>query len=227
MEQDSMSKDKKIENDNLGNPKLGKKARNHERDMKRLETKAKRDEHLKKEKNTNRLIFFVTISIVIVLISVTAGIKYEATTLSSVKSYTKLGRKHVPGTVKYAQTPPVGGNHAQEWLNCGIYTQPVPNENAVHSMEHSAVWVTYDPKIITGTKLVTLQKEMLIRYGVLSPYPGISTPIVATAWGKQIALTKVDDPKLIEFIQLYAGSLKAPEPRGECSGGLNAPGRIA
>ncbi|HZW41021.1 MAG TPA: DUF3105 domain-containing protein, partial [Agromyces sp.] len=48
---------------------------------------------------------------------------------------------HVEGTVDYPQTPPTGGEHNQVWLNCGVYEQPVPNENAVHSMEHGALWV--------------------------------------------------------------------------------------
>jgi Protein of unknown function (DUF3105) len=53
----------------------------------------------------------------------------------------------VTGPVTYAQNPPVGGPHDLVWLNCGIYTAPVRNENAVHSLEHGAVWVTYQPSL--------------------------------------------------------------------------------
>ena len=60
----------------------------------------------------------------------------------------KLGRNHVKGTVKYPVNPPVGGNHNQAWMTCDgtVYTKPIANENAVHSMEHGAVWVTYNTK---------------------------------------------------------------------------------
>ncbi|HET9972943.1 MAG TPA: DUF3105 domain-containing protein [Streptosporangiaceae bacterium] len=32
-------------------------------------------------------------------------------------------------------------------MNCGIYDQPVPNERAVHNMEHGAIWITYQPSL--------------------------------------------------------------------------------
>src|SRR5579859_159302 len=63
--------------------------------------------------------------------------------INGIVTSTNLGRGHVTGPVKYAQVPPVGGNHAAVWQNCGIYSQPIANENAVHSMEHGAVWITY------------------------------------------------------------------------------------
>ena len=59
---------------------------------------------------------------------------------------------HVEGAVDYAQTPPAGGDHNAIWLNCGIYDQPVPNENAVHALEHGAVWVTYDAAAVSGER---------------------------------------------------------------------------
>jgi hypothetical protein len=55
--------------------------------------------------------------------------------------------EHVEGTVDYPQNPPAGGPHNQYWLNCGVYTEEQTNENAVHSLEHGAIWVTYDPSL--------------------------------------------------------------------------------
>ncbi len=65
---------------------------------------------------------------------------------------------HVEGAVDYAQTPPVGGDHNAVWLNCGIYDQPVPDENAVHALEHGAVWVTYDAAAVSGDELDDAQE---------------------------------------------------------------------
>ncbi|WP_194922430.1 DUF3105 domain-containing protein, partial [Catenulispora rubra] len=59
--------------------------------------------------------------------------------IAGVKSFSGLSRNHVTTPVTYPQTPPVGGDHAPVWLNCGVYTAPVANENAVHAMEHGAV----------------------------------------------------------------------------------------
>src|SRR5207248_375053 len=64
---------------------------------------------------------------------------------AGVQSYAVTSRLHVRTPVSYAQNPPVGGNHAALWQNCGFYSSPVANENAVHSLEHGAVWITYRP----------------------------------------------------------------------------------
>lgn len=87
-----------------------------------------------------------------------------------VQTFSNLSRNHVSGKVNYPQTPPVGGNHNAVWLNCGIYTSPVANENAVHSMEHGAVWITYQPTL-SAADVTTLQHAVAGKsYVVLSPY---------------------------------------------------------
>src|SRR5215475_12613712 len=73
-----------------------------------------------------------------------------------VQRFSGLARTHVQGRVSYPQTPPVGGPHNPAVLNCGIYTSPVPNENAVHSLEHGAVWVTYRPGL-SAAEVTALQ----------------------------------------------------------------------
>src|SRR5690348_12659451 len=59
-------------------------------------------------------------------------------TIEGVKTFSNLPRDHKAGPLTYPQTPPVGGVHNPVWQNCGIYNQPVANENAVHSLEHGA-----------------------------------------------------------------------------------------
>src|SRR3546814_188440 len=73
---------------------------------------------------------------------------------------------HVEGTVDYAQSPPAGGPHNSVWLNCGIHTEPQTNENAVHSMEHGAIWVTYDADARSEGHTSELQSLMRISYAV-------------------------------------------------------------
>jgi hypothetical protein len=132
---------------------------------------------------------------------------------------------HVEGAVDYAQSPPAGGDHNAIWLNCGIYDQPVPNENAVHSLEHGAVWITYDPAAVGDEELTALRDELPSSYIVLSPYEGLDSPIVMSAWNAQLKLDSADDARFSEFLTAYWRSQNAPEPNASCSGALDAPGK--
>jgi hypothetical protein len=132
---------------------------------------------------------------------------------------------HVQGSVTYAQSPPVGGPHNALWLNCGIYTQPVPNENAVHDLEHGAVWVTYDPSLPAAT-VTSLRDLMPSTYTLLSPYPGLPAPIVLSAWDAQLTVSSVTDARIGQFFEKYRQSASAPEPGAPCTGGLDAPGKL-
>lgn len=140
-------------------------------------------------------------------------------TLDAVTS-TSPDRGHVTTAVTYPQTPPAGGQHAPIWLNCGTYTAPVTNENAVHSMEHGAVWVTYQPNL-PADQIQALKTALPPTYTLLSPYPNLPAPVVASAWGKQLTLQSAADPRLAEFIRTYRQSPQAPEPGAACTGGTN------
>jgi hypothetical protein len=143
--------------------------------------------------------------------------------LAGVKSYSGLTQNHVTTDVKYKQNPPVGGDHNPVWLNCGIYTSPVKNENAVHDLEHGAVWITYLPTLPAAdiAKLTKVAKGQT--YLDLSPYPGLPAPVVVSAWGKQLVLTGASDPRLEAFIKKYKQGPQTPEPGAACTGGTGTP----
>lgn len=61
-------------------------------------------------------------------------------------------------------------------------------------------------------------------YLLLSPYPGLPAPVVASAWGKQLRLTGAADQRLAAFITSYRQSPAAPEPGAPCAGGIGTPG---
>ncbi|MFE7844062.1 DUF3105 domain-containing protein [Microbacterium sp. NPDC057407] len=132
---------------------------------------------------------------------------------------------HVEGPVEYAQTPPAGGDHNAVWLNCGVYTQPVPNENAVHSLEHGAVWVTYDPAQVSDDDIAALEAQLPSTYTVLSPYEGMDSPIALSAWNAQVKVDSADDERIEQFIRAYWRSTNAPEPNAACTGAYDAPGK--
>lgn len=131
--------------------------------------------------------------------------------------------QHVPGPVSYPQTPPVGGPHNPVWQNCGIYDQPVPNEQAVHSLEHGAVWITYRPDLPEAD--VTHLRD-LVRgksHALLSPFPDLPAPVVASAWGLQLKVESATDPRLEQFLAKYHNGPQNPEPGAPCSGAAGQP----
>ena len=135
---------------------------------------------------------------------------------------------HVSGSVTYDRTPPAGGPHNPVQLNCGVYTQRVPNENAVHSLEHGAVWITYrtdlDPAQALDLSQLALSNYVgTQKYIIVSPYSGLPAPIVASAWGAQLYVKTASDPRLVAFIHYYAGGGQGGEPHGECTGGVGIP----
>ncbi len=130
--------------------------------------------------------------------------------------------KHTAGNVDYEQSPPAGGPHNPVWQNCGFYDKPVRDENAVHSLEHGAVWITYSPDLPKDQieELRNIARGQT--YILVSPYPGLESPVVASAWGKQVALDGADDPDLESFIKAYRLGPQNPEPGAVCTGGTSA-----
>lgn len=133
---------------------------------------------------------------------------------------------HVEGVVDYPQTPPAGGEHNPAWLNCGVYTEPVPSENAVHSLEHGAVWVTYDPSLSDG-ELSALKAKLPSTYVVLSPFEGLPSPIVLSAWNSQLQVDDADDERIAAFFEEYWQSQNVPEPGALCTGAIDGPGKAS
>jgi hypothetical protein len=147
--------------------------------------------------------------------------------IPGVETFKDLAHTHVTTPVTYPQVPPVGGPHAPAWLKCDVYTEPVPNENAVHAMEHGAVWITYRPGLAQGD-LDTLHRLQGLKPGwvLMSPYAGLPTAVVASAWGLQLTVDKVDDARLGDFVKRYAGGDQGGEKGTRCDNGLT-PAQIA
>ncbi|WP_300011074.1 DUF3105 domain-containing protein [Pseudonocardia sp.] len=138
-------------------------------------------------------------------------------------SYT--GGQHIGATerVAYTKSPPFGGAHDFTWAACTgtVYAAPVRNENMVHSLEHGAVWIAYDPTKITGDGLAALRNRVEGKpYSMLSPYPGLDQPISLQSWGHQLKLSDPADPRIDQFIQsLRLNQFQHPEFGASCSVG--------
>jgi hypothetical protein len=174
----------------------------------------------------------------LVLVLLVAGLYYlgyqgQAIANSGIEDlviFPDLGRTHVEGDIEYEQLIPAGGTHNLQWLNCGIYEEPVRVENAIHSMEHGAVWLAYQPELpeeqVEYLRNVVRQErsdrgESLI---LLAPQPDLAVPLVATAWRVQLELDDVFDERLQQFLDRYQRGPFYPEPGASCTfGGIGEP----
>jgi hypothetical protein len=140
--------------------------------------------------------------------------------LDGVQFFDDLSTLHTEEPVEYPTVPPVGGPHLPRWLACGVYDEPVPDEAAVHSMEHGAVWITYDPDLpAEDVALLAALTAVDPEYVLVSPYEGLPSPAVATAWGHQLQLDGADDPRLRAFTEAFAGGDQGGEPGAPCREG--------
>ena len=129
------------------------------------------------------------------------------------------GQEHVTTPVAYEQAPPVGGPHDGEWADCTgtVYDVQIRQENAVHSLEHGAVWITYDPEVVTGDALATLTDLADESGRMVSPNPGQDSPISLQSWNHQLKVDSVDDERIVQFADfLTRNSDFHPEVGASC-----------
>jgi hypothetical protein len=120
-------------------------------------------------------------------------------------------------------------------MTCGIYDKPVPDERAVHNLEHGAVWITYQPSLpqseVSALYAFFSRQTVLdpggagsSRYIDITPYPGLPSPIIVSSWGFQLRLTSPSDPRLQEFVDKFRVSQAySPEYGAPCTGGVGIP----
>lgn len=160
------------------------------------------------------------------------GVSYEVITYimdrderqrpENVVTYAYAGGDHTSDTVDYPESPPVGGTHDPVWQTCDFYDGVIRNENAVHSLEHGAVWITYRPDI-AETELDELRDIWgNDRFVLVSEYDDQASPIVATAWNNQLEIANAGDIELKQFINYYRQGPQTQEPGATCSGGSTA-----
>lgn len=137
----------------------------------------------------------------------------------------KLTRNHVTETVSYPMKPPVGGDHSPVWMNCDgeVYEKAIPDENAVHALEHGSVWVTYTDKAADADVDKLAERVSKTPYSLMSPYKDQAGTIMLSAWGKQVTVDGADDRRVAQFFAKYVQGPQTPEPGAACTGGRAAP----
>jgi hypothetical protein len=142
-----------------------------------------------------------------------------ANKITGIQHYTGLTAKHVAGVLSYPQSPPVGGNHAPVWADCNgtIYPAQIANENAVHTLEHGAVWIAYKPGLAAAQIDVLTKLVAGNQYVWLEPYAGLKTNVSLQAWGYQLSVDSASDSRVTQFIaDLKLNQKNTPEFGASC-----------
>ena len=128
---------------------------------------------------------------------------------------------HKPGVLSYPTSPPVGGVHNPYWQNCmgDVYPSEIAKEQGTHSMEHGAVWITYNPDLPKDQVEELASKVNGKSFMLMSPYPGLDRPISLQAWGYQLKLDNADDDRIDDFIDALRQNA-TQEPQATCSNGI-------
>jgi hypothetical protein len=139
--------------------------------------------------------------------------------LEAVETFPDMGAEHLaPGAAApdYSSDPPTSGPHSGTPAACGIYRQPVPEVAYLHSMEHGAIVVQYDPDL-TQEQVDELEEIGRDAGGeiIVAPRPGNPAPVAITAWTKLLLLDEVDGEVIAAFEQEFGN--RSPEPAAQCA----------
>ncbi|WP_051704217.1 DUF3105 domain-containing protein [Glycomyces sp. NRRL B-16210] len=125
----------------------------------------------------------------------------------------------------YDLTPPAGGNHLSQWQTCNgsVYDAPIVDGNAVHSLEHGAVWLTYDPALVDEAAVEALAALIVGRdYSLMSPYPGQGVAVSLQSWGNRLQTEDPADPRIAAYLDAYILNERYnPEVMATCGGGVS------
>ena len=109
--------------------------------------------------------------------------------------------------IAYSSYPPTSGPHWPAPTTWGFHSEPVPDERAVHNLEHGGVVASYNN--IPAESLASLQALLTTyprdKFGqvklVIRPYDKIPAgTIVLTAWSWIDELTTYDDARVRAFL---------------------------
>ena len=111
-----------------------------------------------------------------------------------------------------------GNYHARAETACTTYAAPVEEGLALHALEHGAVLLTYHPNL--PEKEIRQLEDIAASYPsvLLSPTPGQSEPVTATAWNVRLEVQGAEDERIEPFNIKYSQNPQAPEPGATCTG---------
>ena len=187
----------------------GKRAEKQARREERKAAEAKAMQQAVRARRLKTALAVVVGVVVVVALGVVLYPRLVPQELPGVTAPSNEGRSHVESgqAVAYATATPTSGPHSAGAPRCGVLSQQLAPELAVHALEHGSVVIWYQPDLDDVGALRIIVNRFDDRV-ILSANGQLDQPIVATAWNRLKAY-QTSDPEIEEFIETYRG--RGPE----------------
>ena len=118
------------------------------------------------------------------------------------RDHIKPGAEHPA----YNSNPPTGGWHYDQPAQSGIYDKEFSDEQLIHNLEHSHIWIVYKPDLPADQveKLADIAKD----YGskiIMTLRPANDTKIALVAWEYLLTMDAIDEVNIRKFIDYHRG----------------------
>lgn len=117
------------------------------------------------------------------------------------REHIAIGASHDP----YNSNPPSSGPHYLQPADFGFYATPIPDEQAVHNLEHGGIWITYkgvDDRTVEQLKALSRQYPNSV---LISPRESNDHPLSLVSWGYVQHLESYDGSAINDFIGTNVG----------------------
>jgi hypothetical protein len=140
------------------------------------------------------------------------GTQVAQTVDPAIETFPSEGQEHVDvGTVLvYLTDPPTSGPHYPSPQDGGYFETAIHPGYLVHSLEHGAVVIYYNPATVTSPQKDSLKALAAAHPGTYSqvvcvPRDDAAYPIILTAWTHRLRLPAYDQARIDAFVALYLG----------------------
>ena len=180
-------------------------------ELKRQERRKAQARELRKKQIKRAVPWILLILGIIVLISwFSAMVKKERKEMMGEavpimgRNHIRVGDEHEP----YNSNPPTSGPHAEAKL-WGFNDGEIPDENAIHNLEHGGIWISY--KDLSEDEVEKLRKiaRANSQSVIVSKREANDSRIAVASWGRLMKLDTVDEVKINKFIRQNKN--KSPE----------------
>ena len=117
-----------------------------------------------------------------------------------------VSREHVPdGTkIQYNSNPPAAGAHYAQPQDAGVYITPPADGHLVHSLEHGAIILWYNPKLLTQDQITTLKNifnNISLSKTIMTPRDSLDIPVALSSWGRILKMQTIDKKQITAFFK--------------------------